>query len=683
MSDHSTGPGLRADFPAQTFEQWKKAAIALLKGASYAKRLRTPLPEGITLEPLYHAADVARLPHQGSLPGQAPFVRGPRAAGYAKTRWLVSQELEAETPQELATIAREALARGQDELNLSLERLPTLGELDAAFEGIELAQTSVFLRAGALALPATAAFLALAERRGVSLGALHGCIGADPLGALVRHGSLPCSLEQAFRDLALATRHVSEHAPGLQTVAIDGLPYRDAGGSTVQELGYLLANAVEVLRALRLAGLSVEEIAPRLRFCVGLGPNFFIEIAKLRAARLLWSRVLEAYGVPEDKRTVHLHARTARWNTTALDPHVNLLRGTTEAFSAIVGNVDSLCVSPFDEALGAANDFSRRVARNTQLVLAEECELTHVADPAGGSWYVEWLTDKLAREAWTLFQGVEAQGGLAQALRAGEPQRAVARVAAAQREALAQRRSLLIGTNVYPLTKERPQLRDAAAAPTSSPTSDPTTSEATHETLDRYRQALEARGEDVLALARQALEGGASLVELTPRGDALRVDALPQRRLAADFEDLRQAALAYAEEHGQAPRVLQANIGASRGYRARADWTSGFFQVGGFEVLAARDFETAAEAAEALRESGAAIAVLTASDETYARELPEAAQTLRAALPAAGTLLLAGAPADEAQETAWRQAGIEIFVNVRVNTYELLAQLLRRIGALS
>ena len=681
MSDHTTRPGLRADFPAHTFEQWKEAAVTLLEGASYDKRLRTPLPEGITLEPLYRADDVAALKHRGSLPGQAPFVRGPRAAGYAKTRWLISQELAAETPQELAVVAREALARGQDELNLSLEQLPSLAGLDTAFEGIDLTQTSVFLRSGALALPATAALLALAERRGVPSDALRGCIGADPLGVLVSRGSLPCSLEQAFRDLALATRHVSEHAGGLQTIAIDGLPYRDAGGSTVQELGYVLANAVEVLRTLRLAGLSVEEIAPRLRFCLGLGSNLFVEIAKLRAARLLWSRVLEAYGVPEEKRTVHLHARTARWNTTSLDPHVNLLRGTTEAFSAIVGNVDSLCVAPFDEALGATSDFSRRVARNTQLVLAEECELTHVADPAGGSWYIEWLTDKLAREAWTLFQGVETQGGLAQALRAGGPQKAVADVAAAQREALAERRSLLIGTNVYPLAKERPQTRDAATEPTNAPTAD--AAEATHETLERFRQAPEVGGEDVIALACQALEGGATLVELTPRGDALRVDALPQRRLAADFEDLRQAASAYAEEHGHAPRVLQANIGASRGYRARADWTSGFFQVGGFEVLAGRDFETAAEAAEALRDSGTAIAVLTASDETYARELPGAAQTLRTALPAAGTLLLAGAPADETKETAWRKAGVEIFVNVRVNTYELLAQLLRRIEALS
>lgn len=621
MSDQtSTSPGLRADFPAQSFEAWKDAALALLKGASFEKRLRTPLPEGITLEPIYRAADVAALKHR-ALPGQAPFVRGPRAAGYAQTRWRISQEPEAETPEALAVVAGEALARGQDELNLSLERLSTLKALDAALAGIELGQTSVFLRAGALALPATAALLALAERRGVASSALRGCIGADPLGALVRRGSLPYSLEQAFRDLALATRHVSEHAPGLQTLAIDGLPYRDAGGSAVQELGYLLANAVEVLRALRMAGLSVEEIAPRLRFCLGLGSNFFVEIAKLRATRLLWSRVLEAYGVPADKRTVHLHARTARWNATVLDPHVNLLRGTTEAFSAIVGNVDSLCVAPFDEALGASSDFSRRVARNTQLVLAEECELTRVADPAGGSWYVEWLTEQLAREAWRLFQGVEALGGLAQALRAGEPQRAIAKIAAAQREALAERRSLLIGTNVYPLTQERAVATPAARAPgAAATTSEATISQAGHETLERYRQALEARGEDVLTLAREALEAGAALVELTPRGEALRVDALPERRLAADFEALRQAALGYADKHGHAPRVLQANLGASRGYRARADWTSGFFQVGGFEVLAARDFETAAEAAEALRKSGASIAVLTASDETYLRE---------------------------------------------------------------
>ncbi len=703
-------PDIKADFPPHSYEQWKDAAVKLLKGASFEKKLLTPLAEGITLRPLYRAQDVEGVEHLGTLPGLPPYVRGGRAAGYGGARWAVSQELAAATPEELNAIALADLGRGVSELNIRLDAatragkdashaeaeqigagglsLSTLADLDRALSGVDLAQTSIFLRPGARALAAGSLLLALAGARGVSA-ELVGCVEYDPLGTLAAEGVLPTSLEEAFREMAVLTRAAISRAPKLQTIVVSGLSYRDAGAHGVQELGYALATGVEYLRALRLAGLSVEQVAPRMRFCFGLGANFFLEIAKLRAARYLWSKVLTAYGADAVAAKMHIHGATTRFNKSAFDPHVNLLRGTTEAFSGIVGGVDSLHVDPYDATVRSADEFSRRTARNTQLVLAEECELDHVADPAGGSWYIEWLTDQLARRGWELFQGIEEAGGMAKALEAGTPQAAVAEAAQRQREKLATRRSQMIGTNVYPIAGETPlearpidhaavaQARRAALEAHAKERGDAASA------LEAFGKALGDHDPAAVDQAIAALEAGATLGELreaAPSATPVSVEALPSRRLAEDFEDLRLAALAYAEKNGAMPPVFQANIGPSRRYRARADWTTGFFQVGGFAVAAATDFDNREDAVAAAKESGAAIIVICSDDERYGEELPALAEAMCAALPEAH-LLLAGVPGDN--EQAWRDAGIQTFVNVRSNTYALLRQLLGEIGALS
>jgi methylmalonyl-CoA mutase len=704
-------PELKADFPPHTYEQWKEAAVKLLKGAPFDKKLLTPLAEGITLQPLYRSQDIEGLEHLGTLPGLPPYVRGGRAAGYAGARWAVSQQLVEATPEQLNAAALNDLGRGQHELNIRLDAatragkdaldaeeaqigagglsLSTLADLDQALAGVELEQTAVFLRGGARALAAGSLLMALADQRGVA-DELTGCVGYDPLGILAAEGSLPTSLEEAFREMAVLTRAAISRAPKLQTIVISGLPYRDAGAHGVQELGYALATGVEYLRALRLEGLSVDQVAPRMRFCFGLGSNFFLEIAKLRAARYLWSKVLGAYGADAAAAKMHIHGATSSFNKSAFDPHVNLLRGTTEAFSAIVGGVDSLHIDAYDARQRAADEFSRRTARNTQLVLAEECELDHVADPAGGSWYIEWLTDQLSRRGWELFQAIEEAGGMAKALEAGTPQADVAEVAKTQRDKLATRRTQMIGVNVYPIAGERPleaRAVDHAAVATQRRAALEAQRSARGDqsgaALDAYAKALLEHSDQAVEHAISALKAGATLGELeqaAPSATPVSGSALPSRRLAEDFEDLRLAALAYADKHGAPPKIFQVNLGPSRRYRARADWTTGFFQVGGFAVDASTDFDGADEAIAAAKESGASIVALCSDDERYGQELPALAQQLRVALPKAH-LLLAGAPGDN--EQAWREAGIQTFVNVRSNTYALLRQLLAEIGALS
>ncbi|MCK5798828.1 MAG: acyl-CoA mutase large subunit family protein, partial [Deltaproteobacteria bacterium] len=540
-------------------------------------------------------------------------------------------------------------------------------------------KTAVFLHPGAQVLGVGALLFALASRRGVKPEALRGGIAVDPLGFLVGGGDLVGPLDAAYDDMAVLTRAAILRAPRLHTVVVSGLSYRDAGASATQELAYVIATAVAYVRVLRDRGLAPEETAPHIRLCFDVGSNFFLEIAKLRAARLLWSQVMAAYGVDPARAKAHLHARTARWNKSALDPHVNMLRGTTEAFAAVVGGVDSLQVDPFDAPLRDADVFSRRVARNTQLVLAEECELTHVADPAGGSYYVEWLTDRVARRAWEIFQGIEAAGGMARALEGGIPQDQVAEAAKDQVEAVATRRHRQVGVNIYPLAGEVPLAsrddeassgvpeRHADVARQRAARGDVSSAlDAFRDTLDRgvagSRGISESAVVDAVVVDRavDAFAAGATLGELAgikrdlQDGPVSAIEALSARRLAGDFEALRRAARAYADKHGEEPMVFQANLGPSRRYRARADWTTALFQVGGFAVSCDVDFEDADALVLAARERDAKIVVLCADDARYVAELPGLTKGLHAALPEAH-LLLAGTPGDK--EAAWRGAG--------------------------
>jgi methylmalonyl-CoA mutase len=312
--------------------------------------------------------------------------------------------------------------------------------------------------------------------------------------------------------------------------------------------------------------------------------------------------------------------RTANRNKTAYDEHTNILRTTTEAFSAVVGGCDSLRIGAFDEFTGPSSPLAQRIARNLHVILGEECDLARVADPAGGSYYVEWLTDQVAHRAWNLFQEIEKRGGMAKADAAGYPQELVAETARTRADALAKRRAVIIGVNQYPNIRElRPD-----------------------RTVRPSRHSREAE----------------------------------------PFERLRDAAAAFAERTGQPPLLFQANIGPSRLYRLRADWTTGFFEVGGFKVAAERDYKDADEAAAAALASDARLVVITSSDETYATSVEPLARAIKAGNP--GTfVLVAGAAKDKAAESAWRAAGVDEFVNVSSNALELLTRLLTKIGVLS
>jgi methylmalonyl-CoA mutase len=678
-------PNLKKDFPPNTYQQWKAAAEALLKGAPFEKKLITRTYEGIDLQPIYNHDDAKELPHLKQFPGTGTFLRGKKAAGYDQKPWEISQELTGHTPEEFNQIALSALEGGQSELNIprlaeDRQILQSLEDMRKAFSGIHLEMISLFLHPGTTSLPMASLLFAYAKEQGLKMDELNGCIGNDPLGELAATGTLPTSLDQSYQEMAALTAYANKKKSNLQTILVQGHPYHESGGNAVQEVAFSIATAVDYVRALQKFGLDIDEIAPRIRFSISVGSNYFTEIAKLRSLRHLWAQIIEAFGGATESAAVHIHSRTANWNKTLFDPYVNVLRGTTEAFSAIVGGCNGLHVSPFDEIIRTPDEHSRRIAKNTQIILQEECDLTGVIDPAGGSWYVEWLTDQIAQKSWKLFQEIEAEGGIAQALNTGIPQKLISEIAQKRDQNISRRKDVFVGTNMYANATEEPLAQNSEidsvvqkAEIPGKPKDDLTT------LLPLLSDPLDNR---FVEASIKAVKSGSTTENLrqalhSSKTPAPKITPLKASRGAEKYEKLRLASQAYSKKTGSPPTIFQANIGPSRAYRMRADWTTSFFIAGGFTVLNDKDFKTSEDACNQFLSTDVPVIIITSTDETYAKVVPEMAKKLKAAKKDC-ILLIAGLPGDN--ENEWRSSGVDDFVNVTVNNYETLQSLLNRIG---
>jgi methylmalonyl-CoA mutase len=703
---------LLPEFPPATYEAWRKVVEAELKGAPFEKRMFTPTYEGITLQPIYTREDVAGLAHVNSFPGFAPFVRGATASGIVKKPWDVSQELAFSSPTEFNHAARNSISRGLNALNMVLDKatrdghdpdwaepedvglgglsIATLGDLDRALDGIDLEQTFLLIRVGASAMPFGALLVALARKRKKTLTGLRGCIEMDPLGVLSHEGRLPQSFEGAYEEMAALTQWCAERAPHLQTICIHSRAWHEAGANAVQELAFALSTAVEYLREMNERGVDVDVVAPRTRFAITVGEQFFTEIAKLRALRMLWSRAVAALGGKVDSQRLTLHVRTSLWNKTAYDPYNNLLRSTIEAFAGVLGGCDSMQVGAFDEVVRPPDDFSRRVARNTQLVLQKECQLEHVIDPAGGSWFVEKLTSELASRAWQLFQEVWKQGGMLAALRAGFPQKVVAGTASEKLKAVARRKDSVVGVNQYANPKEKPldrvkadvktfhkrRVQQVAAHRTSMEEGEGET------VLQKLAQVLEAKATAEFEACVEAVAAGATIGEVTR---AVRINDSPCEpitpvcitRAAIAFEKLRAAMDACTARTGERPSVFLCNMGPLREHKARADFSRGFFAAGGYEVVSPAGFKTPADAAKAFGETNARIAVICSTDDNYPALVPPLAKALRDQKSDA-LIVLAGYPQDQIE--AHKKAGVEEFVHIRADAVQLLQKCHSKLG---
>ncbi len=705
---HATAPRvpLFDMFAPATYEEWRAAAEQTLKGAPFEKRLITATYEQIALQPIYNAADIVDLPHLNSLPGIAPFVRDTRVLGPLLERWQVAQELPYPTATEVNQAAQADLPRGLTTLNLPLDQatlygldpdsaspmqvgagglsLATLADAHRLLDQINLGQVSLLVNAGAQPLPVAALLLTAATDHGTTLDQIRGCLGADPLGTLAASGALPASLDRCYDLLAEWTRWAITHAPRLRTIIVSTNVYHNSGSHIVQELGCALATGVAYLRAMQERGLSVNDVAPRMQFVCSVGSQFFLEVARLRAARMLWARIVAAFDGNEAAQQMHLHVRTSAWTKTRYDVYNNMLRATGEAMAAVMGGAQSIHISHFDEAWGLPDEFSRRIARNLHIILQEECNFFRLIDPPGGSWAIEKLTDEIAAKAWAFFQEIERQGGMAAALQAGMPQTVIAATRTERFSAIAHRREVIVGVNMYPnLAEKLPEIRQIdhvqlhAARAVDLRHAREMRSEA-----DCHTTLLELAQQRTVAATMAAVRAGATLGELScalaaADSAAPQVTPLPAHRAAEQFEALRAAADAYTARTGHRPAVFLANMGPLSQHKARADFATGFFTAGGFAVISNDGFATPAEAAAAALASGAEIVTICSTDETYPDIVPTLTHDIKTQRPEV-TVILAGYPTDLID--MYRAAGVDEFIHLRANCYETLARLQRLKG---
>jgi methylmalonyl-CoA mutase len=600
------------------------------------------------------------------------------------------------------------LEKGQDELNIRLDKasrrgfnadasdagmvgsggvsLGTVEDLKTLLKDLDPTRFSLNIQSRQATPSIYALLMAAFSDLGIDPAEVKGCLGMDPAGSMAKNGTATSAVDNVLDMVAALMGHAVENAPQLQLLDVQGHPYHDGGASSTQEMAAVLSAAVFYLRELSDRGIPVEQIVPRMRLSVSIGGDYFIEIAKLRAMRLLWSRIMDAFEVPEDARSIHIHARTGLWNKTVFDPYVNMLRTTTEAFSAVVGGCDSLHVGPFDEVIREANEFSNRIAFNMHAILAEECDMRRVIDPAGGSWAVESLTDQMAASAWKTFQEIEAGGGIISALESGKLQESVEAVRQKRAKNIQRRKDVIVGTNSYPNATE--ELLDASGidykvvANKRAVEISEWKNQRDNAGFFTYLEKIsEVEGSARIEAMIKASSKGATLGELQASaglGTLLeKAKPIAMNRAASEFEALRLAAKTLTDE-GKAPVLHQLNMGPSRRYRIRADWTSAFFQVSGINVLSEDDYAGVEEAVAALKNSGAKIAVITSDDETYGATVEPLAKAIKEVDPGI-VVYVAGAPGEN--EETWKAAGVDGFVNIRVNNYELNRKLLESLGA--
>lgn len=676
MSDISTMKNVT--FPIPSFTEWEQAVEKSLKGKPFEKLYSTTY-ENIIIKPIYTRRDIESLAHVEQYPGFPGYVRGTRPNGYIQEPWKVSQEISATSPQEWNEIVKHDLAKGQTEIHIVLDRLGfpviSLDDMEIMFSDISLDQYSLRVDAGAQSLSFFALFAAYLQKRQMPFAAVHGTIGMDPIGTLAETGHLSFSLASLYDVMADAVQWAKNNMPHVKTIIVRGEPYHNGGANAIQELAFAFSTAVEYINACLDRGLMIDDIASRIQFSFAIGSNFFMEIAKLRAARLVWSNIVQAFGGSERAQKIAVHARTSYFTKTIYDPYVNMLRATAEAFAATVGGADSLHVSPFDEAIGPADEFSRRIARNTQLILLEEAHIANVIDPAGGSYYVEMLTAKVAEESWRLFQQIEGKGGIVKALQDGVVQAEVENVAKQRRDNVKKRKEKIVGTNFYANLAETPiqKANESGEKPLSLLRID-------EENVVQLQEGFREKRWIATAVFMAARRATAREIEAALKGDgtSLNVEPIPQWRLAEPFEQLRKAAEAYLEKYGYRPTVHLINIGNIPNYKARADFITGFFEAGGVAVSKSEGYHTAEEAVSGALEANGTHYIICGSDESYTDVVPAIAKALKQTNSNV-KLYVAGKQAPDVEQS-FAQAGVDGFLHIGSNCYETIVSFMKEMG---
>ncbi|MCK9167623.1 MAG: methylmalonyl-CoA mutase family protein [Bacteroidales bacterium] len=614
MDANKKGPEILKYFPSVSTDQWESQITKDLKGADYEKKLVWNTAEGFKVRPYYRSEDIQNLPYLNIAPNEFPFMRGAKN----DNTWLIRQDIVVTDPKSANEEALEILNKGVDSLGFVVNLPPAnTAFFSVLLHAIDLQAAEVnFTGQAAAQLPLL--FMEWA-------GATHADISRitfdiDPLGELTRKSAFMESRLEILR-FALAENVINTDGVA-QTLAVHGDIIHNSGSTLVQELACALGMAVEYLEWLTDKGISIEKAARSMRFVFAIGSNYFMEMAKLRAARTLWAHILRAYGVDESRQVpMVIHGVTSHWNKSVYDPYVNMLRTTTETMAGVLGGVHSFTVSPFDHIFRTPTAFSRRIARNQQLILKEECYFDKVADPAAGSYYVENLTESIMDNAWRQFLILQEQGGYLNAFTEGKIQEVIKTAAQKRDMNLALRRENLLGTNQFP----------------------------------NFGEIIE--------------EGYGPEIFCPERSEAPEAFAEPLTpyRGAMAFEALRYKTDQYTKRNNHRPLAFMLPIGNMAMRKARAQFSCNFFACGGFDVVDHNGFKTISEGVHEAKAVKADIVVLCSSDEEYATLAPEAVNLLKDQ----ALLVVAGYPA--AIIDALKSKGIEHFIHVRSNLLESLS----------
>ncbi len=626
---------LLSDFPPVTTGSWEEVIAKDLKGADRTKKLVWRTIEGFSAEPYYRAEDMAGLKHLGTLPGEFPYVRGVKS----DNAWRVRQTIAVE-PGEARAANRQAhdvLMKGVDSLGFVIKSKEfSATDLDTLLDGITITAIELAF-SGCGVYRAAELFLDKAAAEGLDPEQVFATFAIDPLMKLSRKGSWGCSAPDGAKQF-LRIKELLERAPQykrVRLIAASGTLFHNCGASAVQELAFALAMGHEYVVRLTDLGLNVDQVAPAIKFNFSVGTSYFIEIAKLRAARMLWANIMKPYGPKRGcSSKLRAHVQTSAWNQTVYDPYVNMLRGTTEAMSAAIAGVDSIEVLPFDHAYEQPTEFSARIARNTQLLLKEESHFDQVTDPAAGSYYIEELTASIAAEAWKLFLAVEELGGYVAAFEKGFIQEQVEATANKRDQNIATRREILLGTNQYPNFTE--------VAP----------AEITADVVTRGG-------------GKKSCHCGCKHSDREPEYRPLK----PYRGAMA-FEAMRLR----TDRSGREPKAFMLTCGTLAMARARAQFACNFFACAGIRTVDNTFFASVAGGIEAAKASGAQIVVVCAADDDYATLAPEVFAAFR---DSNVIVVVAGAPACQPELEA---AGISHFISVRTNVLQSLETYLAELG---
>ncbi len=700
---------------------WLELAQRELKGKSPETLERTSA-EGIHIKPLYTADDLDRLSHVDSLPGFFPYLRGPYATMYTNRPWTIRQYAGFSTAEASNAFYRKALESGQKGLSVAFDlathrgydsdhprvvgdvgkagvAIDSVEDMKILFNGIPLETMSVSMTMNGAVIPILAMFIVAAEEQGVAQEHLSGTIQNDILKEFMVRNTYIYPPEPSMRIVADIIEYTSKHMPRFNSISISGYHMHEAGATAVQELAYTIADGMEYVRTAIARGMSVDAFAPRLSFFFAIGMNFFMEVAKLRAARVLWATAMKQFN-PErgDSLLLRTHCQTSGWSLSAQDPYNNIVRTTIEAMAAVLGGTQSLHTNSFDEALGLPTEQSARVARNTQLIIAEESHITEVADPLGGSYYVEALTDALVREASTIIAEVESFGGMTRAINAGIPKLKIEESAARRQAKIDQGREVIVGVNKYQLAHEPDidvldidntavrlaQVERLAAIRATRSAGD------VQAALSALRDGARSGNGNLLALAVTAARARATVGEISEamadaftryEAQTMAIEGVYGAEYANDeaYNALRAEVDSFEQDFGRRPRILVAKLGQDGHDRGAKVIATSFADIG-FDVDIGPLFATPEEAARQAIDNDVHVVGVSSQAAGHKTLIPQLVDALRRE-GASDIMVIAGGVIPPKDYDALHQAGVELIFGPGTNIVDAACSTLHAIRA--